>query len=430
MSAAEAPGTRRRVVLLAPATSYRIADFLDAARALDVSVTVGSDRRQMLEALSEGGTMTVDLADPERGVARIVESHRDRPIAAIVAVDEEATMLAAAASAAIGLPHNAPEAVAAAGNKHLMRLALRDAGLASPGFFLAALGDGPEAALRKAAYPCVLKPLSLSASRGVIRADDDAALEAAFRRIAAILGPARGARIGETSDHILVEDYVPGAEVALEALLQDGRLRLLALFDKPDPLEGPFFEETIYVTPSRLADAVQRAISETVARAAAALGLRDGPIHAELRLPPGDPPDGPPGDPVVIDIAARSIGGLCARALRFGAGMGLEELILRHALDLPIEALERERLAAGVMMIPIPRAGILRRVGGRDDAGAVAAIEAVTITLPIGQEVVPLPEGNRYLGFIFARGETAEVVEHALRDAHRRLDIEIVPPVG
>jgi biotin carboxylase len=422
MAVAEAPGTKRRVLLLAPATSYRIGDFLDAARALDVSVTVGSDQRQTLEALSDGGTMTVDLADRERGVARIVEAHRDRPIAAIVAVDEEATMLAATASAALGLAHNAPEAVAAAGNKHLMRLALRDAGLASPGFFIAALADGPEAARRNAVYPCVLKPLSLSASRGVIRVDDDAALEAAFLRVAAIVRPA--------SDHILIEDYVPGAEVALEALLQNGRLRPLALFDKPDPLEGPFFEETIYVTPSRLADAVQRAISETVARAAAALGLRDGPIHAELRLPPGDRPGDRPADPVVIDIAARSIGGLCARALRFGAGIGLEELILRHALDLPIEALEREAVAAGVMMIPIPRAGVLGRVGGRDDARAVAAIEALTITIPIGQEVVPLPEGNRYLGFIFARGETAEIVEYALRDAHRRLDIEIVAPVG
>ncbi len=403
--------TKRRVLLLAPATSYRIADFLDAARGLDVAVTVGSDRRHALEALSGGATMTIDLADPERGVPRIIEHHRDRPFAAIIAVDEEATIIAAAASEVLGLPHNAPEAVAAAGNKHVMRTALRDAGLASPHFFVAALDDGVEAALRKASYPCVLKPLTLSASRGVIRADDDAAFEAAFHRIAAILRPA--------SDNILIEDYIPGAEVALEALVEDGRLRTLALFDKPDPLEGPFFEETIYVTPSRLADTVQRAISDTAAGAAAALGLRDGPIHAELRLPPGDP--------VVIDIAARSIGGLCARALKFGAGIGLEELILRHALHMPIEVAERERRASGVMMLPIPRAGILRRVGGQDDARAVPGIDEVAITIPIGQEVVPLPEGNRYLGFVFARGESPEFVEHALREAHRRLDMEIVP---
>jgi hypothetical protein len=215
---------------------------------------------------------------------------------------------------------------------------------------------------------------------------------------------------------------VPGVEVALEGLLEDGRLRTLALFDKPDPLEGPFFEETIYVTPSRLADGVQQSISETASRAAAALGLRHGPIHAELRLPPDDPES-----PVVIDIAARSIGGLCARCLRFGAGIGLEELILRHALDLPIETHERERLAAGVMMIPIPRAGTLRRVDGRHDAEAVAGIDAVTMTIPVGQHVVPLPEGNRYLGFIHGHGETPAEVEAALREAHSRLDIEIEP---
>ncbi len=419
MSEAGARDTERRVVLLAPATSYRIADFLDAARGLGVAVTVGSDHRQTLEALSAGGTMTVDLSDRIRGVAQIIEFDRDRPIAAIVAIDEEATIVAAAASEALGLSHNSPESVAAAGNKLRMRTALRDAGLASPGFLVAALDDGHEATMRHANYPCVLKPLSLSASRGVIRADDDAEFEAAFARIAAILRPTPDARRGETTDHILIEDFVPGAEVAVEALLDGGRLHTLALFDKPDPLDGPFFEETIYVTPSRLAGAVQETISDTVARAAAALGLRDGPIHAELRLPPGDP--------VVIDIAARSIGGLCARSLRFGAGIGLEELILRHALGLPIETLERERLAAGVMMIPIPRAGILHRIGGRDDAGAVPGIEEVTMTIPVGHEVVPLPEGNRYLGFILARGETAIMVEQSLRQAHLRLDIGIDP---
>ena len=284
-----------------------------------------------------------------------------------------------------------------------MRTALRDGGLASPEFFVAALDDGHKAAMRRANYPCVLKPLSLSASRGVIRADDDAAFEAAFGRIAAILRPNSGTPRDEATDSILIEDYVPGIEVAVEGLLEDGRLHTLALFDKPDPLEGPYFEETIYVTPSRLSGAVQETISKTVARAAAVLGLRDGPIHAELRLPPGDP--------VVIDIAARSIGGLCARTLKFGAGIGLEELILRHALGLPVETFERERLAAGAMMIPIPRGGVLRRIGGREDASAVPGIEEVSMTIPIGHEVVPLPEGNRYLGFILVRGETAIAVE-------------------
>ena len=415
----EACESERRVLLLAPATTYRIADFLDAAKGLGVAVTVGSDHRQTLEALSGGGTMTVDFSDRERGVARIVEFDRDRPIAAIVAVDEEATIVAAAASEALGLPHNTPDSVAAAGNKLRMRTALGAAGLASPEYFVAAIDDGYGSAMRRATYPCVLKPLSLSASRGVIRADDDAAFEAAFARIAAILRPTAEMRVGGAADRILIEDYIPGAEVAVEALLEDGGLHLLALFDKPDPLEGPYFEETIYVTPSRLDDAVRKAISDTVARAAAALGLRDGPLHAELRLPPGDP--------VVIDIAARSIGGLCARILRFASGIGLEELILRHALGLPIETFERERLAAGVMMIPIPRAGVLRRVGGLGEAREVPGIEEVTMTIPVGHKLVPLPEGNRYLGFIFARGETAGMVERSLRQAHRRIDIAVDP---
>lgn len=414
MSAAGDSGTERRVLLLAPSTSYRIADFLAAAHGLGVGVVVGSDRRQTLERLSDGGTMTVDLADVGRGVSEIRAYHRARPIAAIVAADEEATVLAAAASQALGLPHNPPEAVAAAGNKARMRTVLRDAGLATPGFFAAAIEDGPEAAMRHARYPCVLKPLTLSASRGVIRADDDASFAAAFRRIAAILRPPGAG----ASDRILIEDYVPGVEVALEALIRDGRLHALALFDKPDPLEGPYFEETIYVTPSRLSQAVQRSISETAARAAAALGLRDGPIHAELRLPPAR-------EPVVIDIAARTIGGLCARTLRFGTGASLEEVVLRNALGLGIETLARERAAAGVMMIPIAKAGVLRRVGGRNAARGVPGVGEVTVSIPIGSKVEPLPEGNRYLGFIFARGEDPDAVESALRAAHRRLDIEI-----
>ena len=407
----------RRVVLLAPATSYRIADFLNAARALDVGVTVGSNHRQTLEALSCGGTMTVDLTNCERGVAQIVEFNRDKPIAAIVAIDEGATIVAAAASETLGLPHNSLASVVAAGNKHRMRVALRDSGLASPTFSIAALDDGHKAAMRHTNYPCVVKPLSLSASRGVIRANDDVEFVAAFTRIAAMLRPTPETLRGETTDYILIEDYIPGAEVAVEGLLEDGNLHTLALFDKPDPLEGPYFEETIYVTPSRLIDADQKSISQTVHQAAAALGLRDGPIHTELRLRPGDP--------VVIDIAARSIGGLCSRALRFGTGIGLEELILRHALRLPIETFERVRSAAGVMMIPIPHGGVLGHIGGRDDARALPGIEEVAITIPMGHKVVPLPEGNRYLGFILARGETAVEVENSLRQAFRRLRLKI-----
>jgi hypothetical protein len=194
-------------------------------------------------------------------------------------------------------------------------------------------------------------------------------------------------------------------------------LKPLALFDKPDPLEGPFFEETIYVTPSRLPDALQRRITAAAAAACAALGLSEGPVHAELRV--ND--DGP----WIIEVAARSIGGLCSRTLRFGTGMSLEEVILRHALGWPIDSLVREQRPAGVMMIPIPRAGRLGAIHGRERATGVEGIEEVAITAHVGQELVPLPEGWQYLGFIFARADTPDAVEKALREAHAHLRFEI-----
>jgi formate-dependent phosphoribosylglycinamide formyltransferase (GAR transformylase) len=407
-----APGLLDRLLLLIPTTSYRVGDFLAAARGLDVRVTVGSDRRQVLEAYSQGGTVTLDFGDLERGTAQIVDFARDHRLRAVVATDEETTRLAARASEALGLPHNPVAAVEAATDKLRFRQALAAAGLPSPAFTPLSLDDDPAEAAGRVAYPCVLKPLSLSASRGVIRADDPASFAAAFRRIEALLDSLPGA-----GRDLIVEGFVPGPEVALEGLLIGGRLHLLALFDKPDPLDGPFFEESLYVTPSRLPAAAQDAVADATAAAVGALGLREGPIHAELRLGAAMP--------VPVEVAPRSIGGLCARTLRFGAGIRLEELILRHALALPIETLEREARPVGVMMIPIPRAGRLAQVGGLEAARGVAGIEEVTITIPLGQTVVPLPEGNRYLGFIFARAETPEAVEAALREAHRRLDFVI-----
>jgi biotin carboxylase len=263
----------------------------------------------------------------------------------------------------------------------------------------------------------VLKPTILAASRGVIRADDEAGFVAAFRRIEAILRTPEVAAHGAEAEQVLVEGFIPGREVALEGLLVDGELTVLALFDKPDPLDGPFFEETLYVTPSRLPAAEQEAIRHVTGWAAVALGLREGPVHAELRVNAAGP--------WVIELAARSIGGLCSRTLRFGTGMSLEEVILRHALGIELDSLERERQPAGVMMLPIPRGGVLQAVHGQEAAERVPGIEAVTITAHRGQELVPLPEGSRYLGFVFARAETPETVEAALREAHRRLSFDI-----
>ena len=273
--------------------------------------------------------------------------------------------------------------------------------------------EGPETWAQMAsgqAFPCVLKPLALSASRGVLRADDAKGFQAAARRIVEILD--------DEVAPILVEGYIPGMEVALEALLLDGRLHPLALFDKPDPLEGPTFEETLYVTPSRLPNEQQDEILAMAQRAADALGLEEGPVHAEFRL--NDQGVWP------LEIAARTIGGLCARSLSFGTETSLEDLVLRHALGLPIEILAREATASGVMMIPIPRGGTLQAVAGEQAATAVPGVIEVTISIPLGQTVVPLPEGDKYLGFIFAKADTPDEVEAALRAAHAELSFEIV----
>jgi biotin carboxylase len=342
---------------------------------------------------------------------------RRRPLDAVVPVDDATTVVASAIGEALGLRVNPLAAAQATRNKLVMRERLAGAGVPSPAFSTVAVTDDPRAAARRQAYPCVLKPLVLSASRGVIRADGEAGFVAAFERIRRILGEPDVAALGEGTGTILVEGFVPGVEVALEGLLEEGALRTLALFDKPDPLDGPFFEETIYVTPSRLPEATQAAVTDVTARAARALGLSDGAVHCELRLRPT-----PAGlEPVVLEIAARSIGGLCGRTLRFGTGMSLEELILRRALGRPVPSFERERAAAAVMMIPIPRGGVLEEVRGLDEARAVPYIEDVTISIPKRQEVVPLPEGSRYLGFIFARAATPDLAEAALREAHRRL---------
>src|SRR6266568_1785088 len=412
------------LLLLVPTRSYRTGDFLAAARALGVPVIVGSDLCHGVEERlgAREGEVSLDFRRPERAAERVAALASVRPIGGVVATDEGTAIIAALAAARLGLAHNPPDATRRAGNKHLQRDALRAAGLPVPPFSLHALADGPERAAAAVPYPCVLKPLVLSASRGVIRADGPGAFVVAWRRIERILDAARSERRPRDEDaarFLLVEGFVPGPEVALEGLLRGGRLEVLALFDKPDPLDGPFFEETLYVTPSRHPAATQEEVERLVGRSAAALGLAEGPLHAEVRL-------GPAG-PVVLEVAARSIGGLCARTLRFGAGVTLEEVIVAHAMRRPLATLQRERRAAGGMMLPIPRGGMLRGVAGVEAARAVPGVEDVVITVPDGREVAPLPEGDAYLGFAFARAERPEEVEAALRAAHARLDIDIRP---
>ena len=406
-----------RLLLLLPTTTYRTEDFLAAARTLGVDVVCASEKPSTLEAHLPDNFLTLDFADPDGAVAVVADFSRTHPLRAVVGVDDLTSVAAAAIAESLGLTSSGGAAVKTARDKYQMRQCLAAAGLPIPRYRRIALKDDPYLAARGVAFPCVLKPLTLSASRGVIRANNVDQFMAAFRRIGALLARDDVSVSGDGGQFLLAEAFIPGIEVALEGLLIGGTLHTLALFDKPDPLDGPFFEETLFVTPSRLPAAAQARIGEVTAGACAALGLAEGPVHAELRVNAEGP--------WVLEIAPRSIGGLCSRTLRFGTGMTLEELILRHALGRPIASLDRERRAAGVMMIPIPRAGRLRAVRGEDDARAVAGIEGVTITAHREQELVPLPEGWQYLGFIFARGETPAAVEAALRDAHARLSLEI-----
>ena len=413
-----------RVLLLLPTTSYRTTDFMEAARKLGVEVVVGSDLPQVLAAHTPGRTLTLDFGDSEGAAREVSLFSRTYPLDAVIPVDDDTALVGARVSRALGFPHNPVEAVMAARDKHRFRQRLAEAGIPSPRFELFSVRDDPLEAAADIAYPCVIKPVFLSASRGVIRADGPEAFVEAFLRVKALLeDPEIASRGREAATKILVEDYLPGREAALEGMLTGGRLRVLALFDKPDPLEGPFFEETIYVTPSRLPADVREAISDCAARAAEAIGLREGPVHAEVRI------NGRGVWP--IEIAARSIGGLCSRTLRFGTGISLEEMILRNALGgeggTETESLEREGRAAGAMMIPIPRAGRLDEVLGMEEARAVPGIEDAVIMIPAGQTVRSLPEGSKYLGFLFARADAPAEVEAALREAHGRLDIRITP---
>jgi biotin carboxylase len=419
-----------RVLLLLPTTTYKAADFLAAAERLGVEAVVGSEQRQALEEVAPGRTLALSLANPPEAARQIASHARAHPLAAVIPTDDLTAVVAAQASEMLGLPHNPHDAAIGARRKDRLRSRLQAAGVRTPRHFVVGCEPSPSDSILVAEaeagrYPCVLKPLSLSASRGVIRADDPGAFAAAFRRIEAILKrPDVGERIEwEGRSGILVEEYVEGREAALEGILSGGKLRTLALFDKPDALEGPYFEETIYVTPSRLAPADQKAVEETVAAGAWALGLVEGPVHAEIRMQPGE-------TPWLIELAARSIGGLCARVLRFGAGLSLEEVLLMHALGRDVAAIERERGAAGVMMLPIPRSGCLVAVGGLDRARAVAGIEDVIVSATIGQPVEALPEGSAYLGFAFAHAATPAEAEAALRAAHARLEIRIEPIAG
>lgn len=385
---------------------------------MHVDVVAASEQPSTLADKNPEGLLTLDFEEPGRAARQVEEFAAQFPIDAVIPVDEDTAVVAASVAQALKLRHNPVEAAITAKNKHRMREVLSRAGVQVPRYWHFSLDEDTGEVAARVTYPCVVKPVFLSTSRGVMRADNEEEFAGVVRRLDRIVSDPKVARRGGAlAREALVEEFIPGFEVAVEGLVTDGEFRMLAIFDKPDPLDGPFFEETIYVTPSRLGRDVQRRIVETTAAATLAMGLTKGPVHAELRVNERGP--------WVIEVAARAIGGLCSRALRFDSGVSFEELIIRHALGEDVRSVEREHQAAGVMMIPIPRAGILREVLGVDAAKAMLDVEDVVITAHITQEILPPPEGASYLGFIFSRADTPDQVEAALREAHARLEFLI-----
>ena len=411
----------RRVLLLATTTGYQVRSFGEAAERLGVELVFATDRCHVIDDPWQDGAIPIRFHEEDASVDAILTAARSKPIDGVVVVGDRPTVIGARVAGALGLPGHPAAGAAAARNKLLSRERLRAAGLPVP-WFRAIRVDDDLRGVAPDAFPCVVKPLALSGSRGVIRADDAAGFRTAFERVRAILkSPDVLAECADAHEVVLVEGFIPGREYALEGLLTDGALQTLALFDKPDPLDGPFFEETIYVTPASVPEPVHRAIETAVARAAEALGLRHGPIHAECRVDARTVH--------VLEVAGRPIGGLCARALRFDGDASLEELLLRHALGESTARWQREAAASGVMMIPIPASGVFRGVVGVEAARAVSDVEDVRITAKPDQRLVRLPEGASYLGFIFARAGTPARVEQALRDAHARLRFTVDPEV-
>jgi len=403
----------KTVLLLSTTTGYQSRAFVAAAEKLGTTVVFGTDRCHVLDDPWRDGALALRFEDPAASAGILVEYARAHSVDAVVAIGDQPTPTAARVAQWLSLPGHPPDAADVCRDKYRSRECLRSAGLKVPRFQRFARNTDPRQLASAISFPCVLKPLALSGSRGVIRANDAEEFVAAFERINRLVGsPEVGVLRDPASGFIQIEEYIDGVEVAVEGLVDAGRLHVLAIFDKPDSLVGPFFEETIYVTPSCLPASTHKHVAGVLQQAVAALGLFHGPLHAELRLNSAGA--------WILEVAARPIGGLCARSLRFQEGISLEELILRHALGEELSPV-RESCASGVMMIPIPQPGFLESVERVEEAARTPGVDAIEITAKLRQQLVPLPEGASYLGFIFVRGETSQFVEQALRAAYAKL---------
>jgi hypothetical protein len=419
------PNVKPRILLFTAKLGYQTRNFDAAAKKLGVELVFVTDRCHRLDDPWHDRATPVRFEAPEEAAYAVMEALSGQRVDGVLALGDRPTLAAAHVARGLGVLHNHPASVEACRSKLRLREVFRDAGLPTPWFRSVPLQVIPEPALMGITYPCVLKPISLSASQGVVRVNNREEFLAGAGRLKRLLESAEIQAAREPNlDRMIVEEYLPGSEVAVEGLLTDGKLRVLAILDKPDPLEGPYFEETIYVTPSRFSEAEQESIKKSFVNAARALGLANGPVHGEFRLNErGVWP---------IEVAARPIGGLCARALRFQvenepAPIGLEELLLRHALNLPGKDAPRERAASGVLMIPVPTSGILEKVEGAEEARRVSGVTELEITARWRDYIAAWPEGSSYLGFLFAGGETPAEVESALREGHARLNFRFTP---
>jgi len=419
------PKVQPRILLFTSKLGYQTRAFDAAAKKLGVDLVFVTDRCHQLDDPWHDRAVPVRFETPEEAAYAVIQAQAGQRVDGVLALGDRPTLAAAYVARGLGIPHNHPASVEACRSKLRMREVFRDAGLPTPWFRSAPLQAIPEPALMGITYPCVLKPISLSASQGVVRVNNREEFLAGARRLKRLLESAEIQATREQNlDQMIVEEYLPGREVAVEGLLRDGELRVLAIFDKPDPLEGPYFEETIYITPSRLSVKEQELIKKSFTDATRALGLTHGPVHGEFRLNErGVWP---------IELAARPIGGLCARALRFQLEnetepIGLEELLLRHALGLPGWDAPRETSASGVLMIPVPKSGILEKVEGSEEARRVVGVTELEITARWHDYIAAWPEGSSYLGFLFARGKSPAIVENALREGHAKLNFKLTP---
>jgi biotin carboxylase len=420
---------KKTVAIFASKLGYQTRSFEAAARKLGVQLVYVTDRCHELNDPWGDHAIAARFANPEEAAATAIQSFRAKPLTAILALGDAPAVAASYAARGLGLRSNHPAAVEACHNKLRMREVSRDAGLLNPPtalwFRCVSLLPPPEPSLLGIQFPCVLKPLSLSASQGVMRVNSQEEFRVAARRLAQLLDrPDLQMKNLSPARQALIEEYIPGFEVAVEAILIDGELKLLAIFDKPDPLEGPYFEETIYLTPSRLSAEQQSAIHQCATQAIRALGLTHGPVHAEFRINEHDV--------WPIEVAPRPIGGMCAASLSFvspqsAGAIGLEELILRHAIGEDISAWQREPAASAVMMIPVPASGILEKVDGITQAQLVPNVSDVQISARVHDQILAWPEGSSYLGFIFAKAESPAAAEQALREAHSKLHFQIRP---